>query len=115
MASPGGGLIDFRALEKELKGCVRAEERYQRENCAKLRAVSQRVNSYDEFRSLVLASHLRPLDKHDKQGAPRKQPWNPVTAGNGTSHMTSGNGTSHMTSDTSHHGNNEMNNLSSRE
>ncbi|KAK7944307.1 hypothetical protein WMY93_000035 [Mugilogobius chulae] len=90
MSAPDRGLIDFRALEKELRGSLRSEEKYQRENAAKLRAVNQRVGSYDEFRSLVLASHLKPLEKHDLQGAPRKQPWNPVSAGNGTRHMTSG-------------------------
>ncbi|XP_015225947.1 coiled-coil domain-containing protein 103 [Cyprinodon tularosa] len=74
-------IIDFSALEKELQGAVESERRYQRENQAKLRAVSQRVG-YDQFRGLVLSSHLKPLEKKDKDGAPRKQPWNPVAPGN---------------------------------
>ncbi|CAL9701226.1 unnamed protein product [Knipowitschia caucasica] len=78
------GLINFESLEKELRGAVQSEERYQRENTAKLRAVEQRVGSYEDFRSLVLASHLKPLHRHELQGAPRRQPWNPIAAGTGT-------------------------------
>ncbi|XP_017296346.1 coiled-coil domain-containing protein 103 [Kryptolebias marmoratus] len=74
-------VIDFSALEKDLQAAVESERRYQRENEAKLRAVSQRV-SYEQFRGLVLSSHLKPLDKEDKDGARRKQPWNPVAPGN---------------------------------
>ncbi|KAJ0056087.1 hypothetical protein NL108_001065 [Boleophthalmus pectinirostris] len=97
--SSSGGLIDFGALEKELRGSLQSEEKHQRENAAKLRAVHQRVGSYDSFRSLVLASHLKPLERHDLQGAPRKQPWNPVAAGNGTRHtVAAGNGTKPTTS-----------------
>nr|XP_020477329.1 coiled-coil domain-containing protein 103 [Monopterus albus] len=75
-------VIDFSALERELQAAVESEQRYSRENEAKLRAVSQRVGSYNEFRDLVLACHLKPLEKKDKDGAPRKQPWNPVTSNN---------------------------------
>ncbi|XP_032442976.1 dynein axonemal assembly factor 19 [Xiphophorus hellerii] len=74
-------IIDFSVLEKELKAAVESERKYQRENQAKLRAVSQGVD-YDQFRGLVLTSHLKPLDKKDRDGAPRKQPWNPVAPGN---------------------------------
>lgn len=42
--------IDFRALEKELEEAVVADEKYQRENEAKFRAVRQKVASYEEFR-----------------------------------------------------------------
>lgn len=34
-----------------------------------------------KFRDIVLASHLKPLDKKDISGAPRKQPWNTIAAG----------------------------------
>ncbi|XP_012711620.1 coiled-coil domain-containing protein 103 [Fundulus heteroclitus] len=74
-------VIDFPALEKELQAAVESERRYQRENQAKLRAVNQGVD-YDQFRGLVRSSHLKPLDKKDKDGGPRKQPWNPVAPGN---------------------------------
>lgn len=43
-------IIDFKALEKELQAAVTADEKYRRENAAKLRAVEQRVASYEEFR-----------------------------------------------------------------
>uniref|UniRef100_A0A3B3CNT4 Dynein attachment factor N-terminal domain-containing protein n=1 Tax=Oryzias melastigma TaxID=30732 RepID=A0A3B3CNT4_ORYME len=69
-------VIDFLALERELKAAVESEHRYDRENEAKLRAVNQGV-SYQQFRNLVLSSHLKPLEKKDTDGAPRKQPWNP--------------------------------------
>lgn len=51
MARSGhGDIIDFPALERELQGALEAEERYTRENEAKLRAVHQKVASYSEFR-----------------------------------------------------------------
>ena len=31
-------------------------------------------------RDIVQASHLRPLDKKDKAGGPRKQPWNSLAS-----------------------------------
>ncbi|KAJ0001754.1 hypothetical protein NQD34_001550 [Periophthalmus magnuspinnatus] len=49
--SASKGLIDFGALEKELRGSLQFEEKYYRENAAKLRAVNQKVGSYDEFRN----------------------------------------------------------------
>ena len=45
------GALDPRALERELRAAVAADERRERENDAKLRAVRQRVPSYEEFRS----------------------------------------------------------------
>ncbi|XP_030264168.1 dynein axonemal assembly factor 19 [Sparus aurata] len=82
MASFEREVIDFSALERELRGAIESEQRYKRENEAKLRAVSQRVSSYSQFRDLVLTCHLKPLEKKDKEGAPRKQPWNPVAPSN---------------------------------
>ncbi|XP_077169255.1 dynein axonemal assembly factor 19 [Paroedura picta] len=70
------GTIDFRALEKELQEAVAADEKYQRENEAKFRAVRQKVASYEEFRDIVLASHLKPLEKKDKIGNTTKVLWN---------------------------------------
>ncbi|XP_016057511.1 PREDICTED: coiled-coil domain-containing protein 103 isoform X3 [Miniopterus natalensis] len=69
-------IIDFKALEKELQAALTADEKYQRENAAKLRAVEQRVASYEEFRGIVLASHLKPLERKDKIGEKRTVPWN---------------------------------------
>ncbi|XP_061568356.1 coiled-coil domain-containing protein 103 [Cololabis saira] len=70
-------VIDFAALEAELQTAVQNQQKYERENETKLRAVRQGV-SYEEFRNLVLASNLKPLDRKDKHGGSRKQPWNPV-------------------------------------
>ncbi|XP_070837770.1 coiled-coil domain-containing protein 103 [Chaetodon trifascialis] len=82
MARPECDVIDFSALERELQGAIEGEQRHKRENEAKLRAVSQRVSTYSEFRDLVLTCHLKPLEKTDKDRAPRKQPWNPVAPSN---------------------------------
>ncbi|XP_060111249.1 coiled-coil domain-containing protein 103, partial [Heteronotia binoei] len=70
------GMIDFQALEKELQEAVTADEKYQRENDAKFRAVRQKVASYEEFRDIVLASHLKPLEKKDNIGNKTKVLWN---------------------------------------
>ncbi|XP_006833579.1 PREDICTED: coiled-coil domain-containing protein 103 [Chrysochloris asiatica] len=69
-------IINFQALEKELQAALTADEKYKRENAAKLRAVEQRVASYEEFRGIVLASHLKPLERKDKMGGKRTVPWN---------------------------------------
>ncbi|XP_014346470.1 coiled-coil domain-containing protein 103 [Latimeria chalumnae] len=68
--------INFLALERELQAALVADQKYQRENDAKFRAIHQKVGSYEEFRDIVLASHLKPLDRKDKFGGSRKQPWN---------------------------------------
>uniref|UniRef100_A0A8C5QHL7 Coiled-coil domain containing 103 n=1 Tax=Leptobrachium leishanense TaxID=445787 RepID=A0A8C5QHL7_9ANUR len=75
-------ILDFRELEKELALAVAADQKYKRENDAKFRAIHQKVSSYEEFRDIVLASHLKPLEKKDKFGMERNQPWNPAAASN---------------------------------
>ncbi|XP_062602605.1 coiled-coil domain-containing protein 103-like [Saccostrea cucullata] len=57
--------MDFNKLEKELAMAVEQDQRYWRENDAKFRAVHQKVESYEEFRDIVLASHIKPLEKGD--------------------------------------------------
>ncbi|XP_067273394.1 coiled-coil domain-containing protein 103 [Pseudorasbora parva] len=74
-------MINFSSLEKELQAALEADRKYQRENDAKFRALNQNVASYEDFRDIVLASHLKPLDRKDISGAPRKQPWNPIAFG----------------------------------
>ncbi|NWU89418.1 CC103 protein, partial [Upupa epops] len=69
-----------RELERELLAAVAADEQQRRVNEAKLRAVRQRVPSYEQFRNIVLASHLKPLEKKDKQDKRRKVLWNPCAA-----------------------------------
>ncbi|XP_054615032.1 coiled-coil domain-containing protein 103 [Dunckerocampus dactyliophorus] len=78
-------VIDFSALEKELRTSVESERKYKRENDAKLRAVSQGVSSYQQFRDIVLSCHLRPLQRHDKN--PSKQPWNPLLGPHTSTHV----------------------------
>ncbi|XP_071822831.1 dynein axonemal assembly factor 19-like isoform X2 [Apostichopus japonicus] len=69
--------IDFRKLEKELENAMKADAKYWRENDAKMRAVEQRVESYEQFRDIVAASHLQPLEKKDKISESKlQQPWN---------------------------------------
>ncbi|XP_061410654.1 coiled-coil domain-containing protein 103 isoform X1 [Lethenteron reissneri] len=71
--------LDWASLERELQAAVAADAKYQRENEAKLRAITQRVGSYEEFRDIVLASHLRPLETCDKVrlgGDVHAQRWN---------------------------------------
>ncbi len=71
--------IDFKKLAKELDKAVEADSKYSRENAAKFRAVEQRVGSYEEFRDIVLASNLKPLDKKDIMSETnRHQPLNSV-------------------------------------
>ncbi|KAH9498130.1 hypothetical protein Btru_008333 [Bulinus truncatus] len=70
--------LDFKKLEVEVQTAVVNEERYWRENDAKIRAVEQRVPTYDDFREMVLAAHLKPLEKGDKMNNIKifTQVWN---------------------------------------
>ncbi|KAG4073464.1 hypothetical protein HA402_000688 [Bradysia odoriphaga] len=52
------------------------EELYKVRNDAKLRAVIS-TKTYDEFKNIVDAAHLRPITKHDKKNADtRNRLWN---------------------------------------
>lgn len=57
---------DILMVEKYCYELVREENLYDLQNDAKLRAVIS-TKSYDEFKSIVDAAHLRPIDKADKQ------------------------------------------------
>ncbi|KAK6165809.1 hypothetical protein SNE40_022651 [Patella caerulea] len=71
--------LDFNKIDKELDAAVEADQRYYRENDAKFRAVHQKVATYDEFRDIVLASHIKPLEKGDRiSECKMTQPWNTV-------------------------------------
>ncbi|NXP79545.1 CC103 protein, partial [Ramphastos sulfuratus] len=72
--------LDMALLEQELLAAVAADEQRARENEAKLRALHQRVPSYEEFRNIVLAAHLKPLQKKDKVEKGRNVLWNPCAA-----------------------------------
>lgn len=56
-------VINIEKLQNHVKNEILLEEKYWRENSAKLRAVEQRVATYEDFRKMVLASHLKPLEK----------------------------------------------------
>ncbi|KAK7113703.1 coiled-coil domain-containing protein 103-like [Littorina saxatilis] len=85
MASHDTDRLDFNKLQKELDAAVEKDAKYWRENDAKIRAVSeQKVASYDEFKDLVAASHLKPLNKGDRLDNINefsKHPWNPAASG----------------------------------
>ena len=55
--------IDVDKIRDQVRREVMAEEKYWRENDAKMRAVEQRVPTYEDFKQIVMASHLKPLDK----------------------------------------------------
>lgn len=68
--------FDLEQMKQDFEESVEADNRYWRENNAKFRAVHQKVASYEEFRDIVLAAHLKPLDKSDKIKEKFQQPWN---------------------------------------
>lgn len=69
--------LNFEKIEKELDSAMTADQRYWRENDAKFRAVHQKVATYEEFRDIVKASHIKPLEKGDKMDSVTfNQPWN---------------------------------------
>lgn len=69
--------VNFTKLRQEFDSAKHADEKYRRENDAKFRAVHQKVASYEEFRDIVAASHLKPLERDDITGVTStKQPWN---------------------------------------
>ncbi|XP_014468141.1 PREDICTED: coiled-coil domain-containing protein 103-like [Dinoponera quadriceps] len=70
--------IDYRSLEEELHAALAADELYKLQNDAKLRAVEQGVPTYEHFRQMVNAAHLKPLDRNDMKPKIGVQ-WNPVT------------------------------------
>jgi len=72
--------VDFKSLGKELAVAVAKDQKYKRENDAKFRAINQKVKTYEEFRDIVEASHLVPLDKADKIGGFSYQQWNTVSS-----------------------------------
>lgn len=71
--------IDFNKLNQEFNKAREADLKYSRENEAKFRAVNQNVGSYEEFRDIVTASHLQPLERDSiTKVKSASQPWNTV-------------------------------------
>lgn len=67
---------EIRNLKEECRNQIKKDELYDIRNSAKIRAVTS-VKSYDEFRDIVDAAHLRPLDKKDKMdSSTKKRLWN---------------------------------------
>ena len=67
-------------IESELNSVLEQDSKYWRENDAKFRAVAQNV-SYEQFEEIVKASHLKPLDKSDKNPSNSKSKssiWNSI-------------------------------------
>jgi hypothetical protein len=79
--------IDVEKIQNQVNREIWAEQKYSRENQAKLRAIEQRVPTYDDFRQIVLASHLKPLDKGESltNNATRSNiVWNSAAGGAST-------------------------------
>jgi hypothetical protein len=79
--------VNLERLQNQVKTELLAEEKYLRENSAKLRAVEQRVPTYEDFRQMVLASHLKPLDKGESlrdnsNSQANSKVWNSIAAVN---------------------------------
>ena len=71
--------IDFNKLNQEFNEAKEADLKYSRENDSKFRAVNQNVGSYEEFRDIVAASHLHPLEKDSMTKIKSTcKPWNTV-------------------------------------
>jgi len=69
--------IDLRKLAQNFAKEKSTEDRYWQRNDAKFRAVHQRCSTYDEFRQIVEAAHLRPLDRNETLTLERRPiSWN---------------------------------------
>ncbi|KAF6028569.1 CCDC103 [Bugula neritina] len=77
MASLKDDSINFDKLENEVDEAMKAENLYWLQNDAKFRAVKQK-GTYEEFKEIVAAAHLKPLAKNDKIQLEEKivSPWN---------------------------------------
>nr|XP_014274158.1 coiled-coil domain-containing protein 103 [Halyomorpha halys] len=78
MASELEKLIDFKMLENETQKACEGEKLYWIRNEAKIRAATGKPIEYDEFRHIVDAAHLKPLEKKDAiRASDMKTVWNP--------------------------------------
>ncbi|XP_033192712.1 dynein axonemal assembly factor 19 [Bombus vancouverensis nearcticus] len=69
--------INYKNVELELLQALSADKLYKLQNDAKLRAIEQNVPTYEDFRQLVNAAHLKPL-KCDDVKSKIKRCWNPI-------------------------------------
>ncbi|RXG72092.1 Coiled-coil domain-containing protein [Armadillidium vulgare] len=72
------GNVDPSQIEARIRAGIEADRRYTAENSAKLRAINT-ASSYDEFRQLVMGSHIKPLERNDKTKV-RPSIWNSFAA-----------------------------------
>lgn len=85
MASLRDDEINFSKLESGAHAAQERESLYWLQNDAKFRAVKQK-GTYDDFKDIVAAAHLKPLDKGDKLQFEDRitVAWNPTISGKGT-------------------------------
>ncbi|CAL7934731.1 unnamed protein product [Xylocopa violacea] len=69
--------INYKSLELELEESLKADELYKLQNDAKLRAMEQNVPTYEDFRQMVNAAHLKPLNRDNVKTKINKS-WNPL-------------------------------------
>ncbi|XP_017757140.1 PREDICTED: coiled-coil domain-containing protein 103 [Eufriesea mexicana] len=69
--------VNYKNMELELLEALRADRLYKLQNDAKLKAVEQKVPTYEDFRQLVNAAHLKPLEHADVKSK-TKSIWNSV-------------------------------------
>jgi coiled-coil domain-containing protein 103 len=76
--------FDKEQIQNQVKNEVLAEEKYWQKNSAKMRAVEQRVPTYEDFRQMVLASHLKPLEKGEsiRDNKNKTNTWNSLACSN---------------------------------
>ncbi|VDM16067.1 unnamed protein product [Hydatigera taeniaeformis] len=81
--------LNIDALEVDLKRSVREEQRHWHENDAKLRAVQQKVATYEEFRSMVEGCELRPLKFKEMEEVTKCYAgWSPLPISSASSAVT---------------------------
>lgn len=73
------GAIDLSRLETTIQRAIESDQKYQRENDAKFRAVAQKVQSYEEFEGIVKASHIKPITEDITNLSLGRSSWNPTT------------------------------------
>lgn len=78
--------VDMKELEEQLESAIQEDKKYWLQNEAKLKAVSDHVETYNEFKNLVDAAHLTPLDKSDKLNKEKlnRTIWNKFADKDGT-------------------------------
>ena len=83
--------IDLRKLARNFTEEKSKEDLHWQRNDAKFRAVHQRCSTYDEFRQIVEAAHLRPLDRNETLTLERRSiSWNqPAAVQNSSSEIVS--------------------------